>query len=147
MTTRIHPTGSAGHIQTTQSAPRVTPAPARPFQEVVRQSANAVVDGAESAVRKLPGGPIVAAAVRPGGGRVSADPTTSAEGSSGTAPSNSGAPGQPSIESALSENADNNLYYLELQQRISAETRAYSALSNVLKARHDTVKNAINNIR
>ena len=37
--------------------------------------------------------------------------------------------------------------YLELQERISAESRAYSALSNVLKARHDTVKNAIGNIR
>lgn len=40
-----------------------------------------------------------------------------------------------------------NLYYLELQEQISAENRAYTTLSNVMKARHDTVKNAIGNIR
>jgi hypothetical protein len=47
----------------------------------------------------------------------------------------------------LSSEGDQALYYLQLQQRISAESRAYTALSNVLKARHDTVKNAIGNIR
>ena len=47
----------------------------------------------------------------------------------------------------LSHNADMNLYYLQLQEQISAESRAYSTMSNVLKARHDTVKNAIGNIR
>jgi len=47
----------------------------------------------------------------------------------------------------LAQNSDQNLYYLRLQQQISAESREYTALSNVLKARHDTVKNAIGNIR
>ena len=43
--------------------------------------------------------------------------------------------------------AENNLYYLQLQQQIQDENRTYSTLSNVLKARHETVKNAIGNIR
>jgi len=30
---------------------------------------------------------------------------------------------------------------------MSEESRSYSAISNVLKARHDTMKNAIGNIR
>jgi hypothetical protein len=51
------------------------------------------------------------------------------------------------VENVLSEGADQNLYFLELQERISQENRTYSALSNVLKARHETVKNAISNIR
>jgi hypothetical protein len=51
------------------------------------------------------------------------------------------------VESALSQTANQNLYFLEIQERISAESRSYSAISNVLKARHDTVKNAIGNIR
>jgi hypothetical protein len=51
------------------------------------------------------------------------------------------------IETALSQTANQNLYFLELQERMSAESRNYSAISNVLKARHDTVKNAIGNIR
>ena len=51
------------------------------------------------------------------------------------------------IETALSQTANQNLYFLELQERMSAESRNYSTISNVLKARHDTVKNAIGNIR
>jgi hypothetical protein len=47
----------------------------------------------------------------------------------------------------LAQNADQNLYYLQLQERISQESRNFTALSNVLKARHETVKNAITNIR
>jgi hypothetical protein len=39
------------------------------------------------------------------------------------------------------------MYYLKLQEQMSAESRSYSAISNVLKARHDTMKNAIGNIR
>ena len=40
-----------------------------------------------------------------------------------------------------------NLYYLELQERMATENRVFTAQSNVLKARHDTVKNAIGNVR
>ena len=52
-----------------------------------------------------------------------------------------------SVEQALAQSQDFNLYYLQLQEQLSAENRAYSAMSNVLKTRHDTVKNAIGNIR
>jgi hypothetical protein len=51
------------------------------------------------------------------------------------------------IQSVLADSQAFNMYYLELQEQISAENRQYSAMSNVLKARHDTVKNAIGNIR
>jgi hypothetical protein len=40
-----------------------------------------------------------------------------------------------------------NLQYLLLQQQMQSENRQYTALSNVLKTRHDTAKNAINNVR
>ncbi len=69
--------------------------------------------------------------------------SSTAEGSAGTA---GGAAGG-GVEDVLAHNADMNMYYLELQERISAESRAYTTMSNVLKARHDTVKNAIGNIR
>jgi hypothetical protein len=122
-------------------------------------SAQAVVGGAEQAVRRLPGGPILAAAIRPGPSAPS-NGRNSAEGSAGTAGGGGGAGGgvggvgggEPggaggSVEDTLARNQDMNLYYLDLQERISAENRTYTALSNVLKARHDTVKNAIGNIR
>jgi len=40
-----------------------------------------------------------------------------------------------------------NLQYLQLQSQMQQENRSYTAISNILKARHDTVKNSISNIR
>lgn len=40
-----------------------------------------------------------------------------------------------------------NMQYLMLQQKMQSENRQYSALSNVMKTKHDTAKNAINNVR
>ena len=65
----------------------------------------------------------------------------------GGGPSGGVGAGDPSMQQVLSQDADQNLYYLKLQEQISAESRGYSAVSNVLKARHDTMKNAIGNIR
>ena len=147
MTTRIESQGPNPGVASLPTAARVTPAPARPFRNVLSASANVVVSRAESAVRSLPGGPVLAAAVR-------TTPTipagSSPEGSAGTAglvPTPSPGVDETAIEGSLDASADRNLYYLELQERISAESREYSTLSNVLKARHDTMKNAICNLR
>ncbi|MET0794260.1 MAG: hypothetical protein ABW061_22245, partial [Polyangiaceae bacterium] len=115
-----------------------------------------------------PGGGILAAAMRPGvssgvgsfSGPVSASINNRPEGPTGTAgvsasglsTTTGGTPGvsgtgDPSIEQVMSQDADQNMYYLKLQEQMSAESRSYSAISNVLKARHDTMKNAIGNIR
>jgi translation elongation factor EF-1beta len=40
-----------------------------------------------------------------------------------------------------------NLQYLQLQSQMQAENRSYTAVSNILKTKHDTVKNSISNIR
>lgn len=152
MSTRVSAGGPSTGVSSAPTAARVTPAPARPFKSVMDASADAVVGGAQSAVRRLPGGPILAAAFRsgPGGGSVHA--SARPEGSAGTAEGGvaggtGGSGGEPGVEEMMARNSDMNLYYLELQERISAESRAYTALSNVLKTRHDTVKNAIGNIR
>ncbi len=165
MTTSVDVGGPPTGVYPTMTAPRVTPEPARPFQQVMNASSAAIVSGAEAAVIHLPGGSILAAAMRPGGspvapGLAGASPYGAnaafnrAEGSTGTATSALGgagngsvAAGDPSIQQVISQDADLNLYYLKLQEQISAESRGYSAVSNVLKARHDTMKNAIGNIR
>ena len=164
MTTRVATGGPPPSVYPTTTAPRVTPEPARPFQQVMNASSAAIVSGAEAAVTHLPGGSILAAAMRPGGSGVGpglspANPYGPSaafnrpEGSTGTATSAlggvSGSVGgaDPSIQQVMSQDADQNLYYLKLQEQISAESRGYSAVSNVLKARHDTMKNAIGNIR
>lgn len=162
MTTRIATGGPATGVSALPSATRVTAPPARPFSAAMSAGASAILNGAEQAVTRLPGGPILAAALRapatgvgfsapvvPAGGAGSLAP----EGGAGTAgPGPAGAasavPGEGgNIEAALSQSANQNLYFIEIQERISAENRNYSTISNVLKARHDTVKNAIGNIR
>lgn len=40
-----------------------------------------------------------------------------------------------------------NLQYLMLQNKISQENRQFSMVSNIMKNKHDTAKNSINNIR
>lgn len=40
-----------------------------------------------------------------------------------------------------------NLQYLQLQNSMQDENRQYAAVSNILKTKHDTVKNSINNVR
>jgi hypothetical protein len=60
-----------------------------------------------------------------------------------------GAPtaGDGGIEGSLAQAQEMNLYYLQIQEEVNAQNRTFSALSNVLKAEHDTVKTAIGNIR
>jgi hypothetical protein len=162
--------------------PRVEPSggratPKGPAFSNYLAAARPVLKGAESVASVLPGGPIVAAAIRapqalaPGSaGGVSAPlggvpmvPRAGSVPASGSAATPSGASlatsptagvgqaagaeGAGGIESVLADSQAFNLYYLQLQEQISAENRQFSTLSNVLKARHDTVKNAIGNIR
>lgn len=153
MTTRIEPTGPRANVRLGQTAARTTAQPSRPFQQIVRASASAIVATAEQAATRLPGGPILAAALRPvpGSAALQAAQSNAPEGPDSALPAASGSVSPtgatPNVEGVLAQNADQNLYYLQLQERISQESRTFTALSNVLKARHETVKNAITNIR
>jgi hypothetical protein len=175
-------------VATTQ--PRVTPTPARgAFKQVLAQS---LVRGAETAMKMLPGSPLMAVAIRggngpgpalgvpmtgvgaplgaggspegPGGTRMRSGvlgPVTpamggasggvaSATGAMGaTGPGGTGQPGAEGsgLESSLQQSQEMNLYYLQIQEAVNAQNRSFTALSNVLKAEHDTVKTAIGNIR
>lgn len=40
-----------------------------------------------------------------------------------------------------------NLQYLQLQSQMQHENRSYTAISNIMKTKHDTVKNSIGNVR
>jgi hypothetical protein len=52
-----------------------------------------------------------------------------------------------SIDQSLQQSQEMNLYYLQIQEQVNAQNRSFTALSNVLKTEHDTVKTAIGNIR
>lgn len=168
------PAAPAGRVDLaiSRSAPRVTPTPARTrFGEVLAQGA---VRGAEGAARMLPGSPLMAVALRGGSGLAQQaiasggrGPRTSAalggglgvvgpggvgglagapEGPGGVGAGGAGTEAS-TAENALLQSQEMNLYYLELQEAMNAQNRSYTALSNVLKAQHETVKTAIGNIR
>ncbi len=153
--------GPSTHVVATNTAPRVTPPDGPTFGEVMEGSAQQLLRGATAAVRVLPSGPLVAASVRPGAPSVTPSVTVggsagsgvgmqvagSAEGPGGGHPGSSGTVGNPAVEGALERSQEMNMYMIELQERVSAQNRAFTTYSNVLKAKHDTVKNAINNIR
>lgn len=151
------------------TAYRVTPTDGPTFGEVMKTSAKQLLRGATAAVSVLPAGSMLAASVRPSGlhesavsmsGALMGAGSTGASGATGTvvgmpdrtaeganAGMGNGTDGQPSVEAALSRSQDMNMYMIALQERVSAQNRAFTTYSNVLKAKHDTVKNAINNIR
>jgi hypothetical protein len=144
------------------TAPRVTPTPPRAsrFGEVLSST---VVRSAESAMKMLPGAPVMAVAVRnaTGGGSLNVPIAPSPEGPSttlmqaprGTSLTNAtGLPattaGTPAnIESSLQQSQEMNLYFLQIQEAVNAQNRSFTTLSNVMKAEHETVKTAIGNIR
>lgn len=152
------------------SAPRVTPTqPRTQFKEVLTKS---LVRSAEAAVRVLPGSPLMAVAVRNGAGptpgigvpmsgsgaRAAEGPGANASLGSSSAAAVNGALGGGSatgaaggqdggLEASLQQSQEMNLYYLQIQEAVNAQNRSFTALSNVLKAEHDTVKTAIGNIR
>jgi len=131
-TVRRHDSTHPVRIETTR--PRPTPPPAgRRFRAALDSSAGALLGAVESASALVPGGAVVSAAVRSGVG-----PAAS------TGPSGSPHGGLGDTRSALMEDS---MEYIRIQQQMQAENRRFSTLSNVMKARHETAKNAIGNIR
>ena len=172
MDNRIPPVRS--DVVTVPSAARPTPAPVRvSFGEILAKGAGALVSGAEAAMEMLPGGPLVAAALRGGGSSIGNGPMTpmvssgnmgsmsSAEGPSSAlnAPSvgggfgtggtgtGTGGVGTGSLDQSLQQSQEMNLYFLQIQQEVNAQNQTFSTLSNVMKAEADTIKNAIGNLR
>ncbi len=158
-----------------ETAPRPTARTVgAPFSEVLAGGARALARTATAAMRAIPGSPIMAVALRgqstfspaasPTGGSVvrsgigslgdlggspagPAGVTGSTGSLTGTAADGSAAgTGDPGISSALAQDQEMNLYYLQVQEEVNAQNRAYSALSNVIEVEHNTAKTAIGNI-
>lgn len=172
MDNRIPPVRS--DVVTVPSAARPTPTPVRvSFGEVLAKGAGALVQGAESALDMLPGGPLVAAAIRGGGSSIGSGPTSPmmsgnmgnmgqlAEGpsavggssvgggfgSGGAGGTGTGGVGTGSLDQSLQQSQEMNLYFLQIQQQVNAQNQTFTTLSNVMKSEADTIKNAIGNLR
>jgi len=122
------------------------------FGATLRAAAAGAVEGLSAAAGLLaplaPAGMVLAGAVR---GVAQA----AAGASRGTLPSAPSAPpagtgSGDAFEAARllqQEGQSFNLRYLELQERLQRETREFTALSNVMKVRHDAARAAIQNVQ
>jgi len=113
------------------------------FGQILGTAADVALSGVEVGATFV-GGPLLGAAVR--------------EVRSGVAPGAAGGPlggGAATSENStlnevrdLQEQAQSfNLQYLALQEEVQQENRKFTTVSNVLKAKHETAKGAIGNIR
>ncbi|GEL70749.1 MULTISPECIES: hypothetical protein [Myxococcus] len=140
----------------THTVPRQTPQ--NDFGTVLARAANEVVrSGAGLVGGMIPGGPIVSAAVSSAKTVVSAVapktsgagmPATADTGSAGAAAGNQEAWDLLEAQKVLAaEGQKFNMAYLQLQNEMQKESREHTAVSNIMKVRHDSAKAAINNIR
>jgi len=86
---------------------------------------------------------VLSAAVRGAGRAASAAVSSSAAGRTGA----SGGGDVVEATRALQQEAQSfNLQYLQLQEGMQRESREFTAITNVMKVKHDSAKSAINNI-
>ncbi len=132
---RIGRTASPLVVETART--RQTPRSSNTFKKILEGSASVLLSGARAATRVV-GLPVLSAAV------AGAAPETS-----GPARSLAGV-GNGSLEATRAlgkQGLDEDLQLLALQREIQRHSRQVALVSNVMKARHDTAKAAITNMR
>ncbi|MCA9612846.1 MAG: hypothetical protein KC586_08850, partial [Myxococcales bacterium] len=137
-------------VQTRVTAPRATDAPAADrFREALGRSAGQLVAGVEQVASLVPGGPVVTAAIRGAGGGVGSTSQglrSSAETSGSAGADGSSTDGTTSMGS-LADQSNQAMELLELQHALAMEQQRVQTISNVMKARHDSNKAVIGNLR
>jgi hypothetical protein len=126
----------------------VTASPARGRQTAENDFGSMVKRGAQRAVGAVAGGARFAASFLPGGGFISAV-ADAVDGAVGNDIGGTGGKWEllRAQERLQEEGISNSLRLLALQREMNKETQNYTAISNVMKARHEMAKAAINNIR
>jgi hypothetical protein len=150
---------SRGDLVVDQTRARQTERPGTPFRQAVASGVNVLMSGAEVATSVV-AGPVLAAAVHgvrtdvvSSVGGAPGDPSAGAGVGAGGLPADaalaasSGGPDLAGIQAMQRESQAFNLQLLALQEDVQQENRRFSMVSNVLRARHDTAKAAISNVR
>jgi hypothetical protein len=124
----------------------VAVSPARGRQTAENDFGSMVKRGAQKAVGAVTGGARFAASYLPGGGFISAVADV-VDGAVGNQVGGDKWELLRAQERLQEEGLNNSLQLLALQRKMNKETQTYTAISNVMKARHEMAKSAINNIR
>jgi hypothetical protein len=149
MATRIDNTqATALHVEETRTRTTPRPAGGRSFGAALRTGADVLLGGVEIGATVV-GGPLAGAAVR--GIRVGASAAAGSPAAAGAGPFGGGGGDEQStideMRAMQQESQAFNLQYLALQEEVQQENRRFTTISNVLKAKHETAKSAIGNIR
>jgi NAD(P)-dependent dehydrogenase (short-subunit alcohol dehydrogenase family) len=159
----LSPTDSRLEIAATRI--RETERPPAPFRDVLAGGVSLLMSGAEIATHVV-AGPVMAAAVHDarisavssvsgspgslGPPGVSGPFETAGTGTAGlpSAGAGAGASGMPaSVQSMMQDGQTSNMQMLALQQQIQEESQRFTTVSNVMRAKYDTAKAAVSNIR
>lgn len=146
---------------------RQTERPATPFRDVLATSVGVLTSGAQVATGVV-AGPLAAAAVRQVGASVQSgivgQPVSAAGGVVGgvagasgsmsggldpttTSAAAGGGNDLASMQAMQQESQVFNMQLLALQNEVQQDNQRFSTVSNLMRARHDTAKSAISNIR
>jgi hypothetical protein len=145
---------------------RQTERPPAPFRDVLAGGVSLLMSGAEVATHVV-AGPVMAAAVHdarigavssiagspgvlgsPGIGGPFDAPANGAGGLPPVGGPTTGTSGAPaSVQSMMQDGQTSNMQMLALQQQIQEESQRFTTVSNVMRAKYDTAKAAVSNIR
>jgi parvulin-like peptidyl-prolyl isomerase len=118
-----------------------------PVGAALRSAVAGAAEGLSAAAGLLapiaPAGMVLAGAVR----GLAQSAAASARGAAPSTGSPGAADGFETMRLLQQEGQSFNLRYLELQERLQRETREFTALSNVMKVRHDAARAAIQNVQ
>jgi hypothetical protein len=129
------------------------------FGSALRSAAGEVANGLAGSVALaapyLPGGAVLAGALR----AAAPTPSSAAKAGLGSASAASGSTSASAVAAGVSggdlveatralqqEAQTSNLQFLQLQESMQRESREFTSLTNVMKVKHDSAKAAINNI-
>lgn len=113
------------------------------------EAASGVATSVALAAPFVPGGPVLAGAVRAATAPALASAARSALTGGSLPAGTTGDAGGDMLEATrtLQQQAQSfNLQYLQLQENMQRESREFTALSNVMRVKHDSAKSAIGNI-
>lgn len=168
--------GADSRLEIDATRARQTDKPPTPFRDVLTGGVSLLMSGAEVATHVV-AGPVMAAAVHDarlgavsamsgagagvaGGGPIGVGPTGGSPASAigaaaaglGAGPMAAMSSGQPgsdmsNIQNMMQEGQSSNMQLLAVQQQIQDESQRFSTVSNVMRAKFDTAKAAVSNIR
>ena len=128
---------SSQNITTRPAEPRATP------PSTGQRFRDAVAQGTSALASLVPGGQSLVAVARPDAGPSASAPA----GASGLGDFGTGTGSMAGASGLVDAAQDQSMQLLQLQQQMNLENRQFTTVSNVMRARHDTAKSVIGNVR